>query len=265
MTDVETTIICLLAVLLVAAVYLLAVEHRKRISLERENTEINQLLSDYAARCIDGEKELTNLKSEYSEQIGMADEIKSLHEKSRRLKHDMKNHLLVLVSYLNEGKYDTAREYIGNIIDKLNKMYSYIYVGNSLMNYIINDKLSAAYERGIDVKAEIENLEFSYMESIDFSALLGNILDNAVTAAEQSSEKFIGVHIYHSKGFDVINVRNSIDGSVLESNPDLKTTKSGDGHGFGIAQIKSVTEKYGGMLDIYEENGFFVMNAVYPS
>lgn len=261
----QITIICLLLVLLIAAVYLLICEHNKRTSLERENNEINRLLSDYAARCIDGEKELVNLKNEYSEQIDMADEIKSLHEKSRRLKHDMKNHLMVLASYLNEYKYDTAREYISGIIDKLNKMYSYIYVGNSLMNYIINDKLSAAYERGIDVKAEIENLEFAYMESIDFSALLGNILDNAVTAAEQSSGKFIGVHIYHSKGFDVINVRNSIDCSVLESNPDLKTTKSGEAHGFGIAQIKSITEKYGGMLDIYEEDGFFVMNAVYPS
>ncbi len=261
----ETTTICLLAVFLAAMIYLFRVEHCKRKSLERENDEINRQLSDYAARCIDGAKELANLKSEYSERIGMAEEIKSLHEKSRRLKHDMKNHLLVVASYLNENKYDTAREYISSIIDKLNKMYSYIYVGNSLMNYIINDKLSMAYKCGIDVKAEIENLTFDYMESMDFSALLSNILDNAVTAAEKSSDKFIGIHIYHAKGFDVINVRNSIDKSVLQENPELKTTKNGDGHGFGIAQIKQITNKYNGMLDIYEDGTYFVINAVYPS
>ncbi|MGN0474256.1 MAG: GHKL domain-containing protein, partial [Acutalibacteraceae bacterium] len=73
-----------------------------------------------------------------------------------------------------------------------------------------------------------------------------------------------GVRIYRSKGFDVINIRNSIDNSVLDTNPELKTTKAGEGHGFGIAQIRNITEKYSGMLDIYEQDGCFVINAVYP-
>ncbi|MGN0475524.1 MAG: hypothetical protein ACI4IJ_10580, partial [Acutalibacteraceae bacterium] len=192
----KTAIIALLTAMLILALYLLICERRKRKSIERENKSINQMLSQYAAGCIDCEKELDNLKSDYSKHLDMAEEIKALHNKSRLLKHDMKNHLLVLMSYINEGKTDTAKEYISGIINKLNKVYSYIYVGNSLMNYIINDKLSAAYENGIDVKAEIENLSFDYMESIDFSALLGNILDNAITGAEHSSGKFIGVRIY---------------------------------------------------------------------
>lgn len=260
----KIAIIILLSVLLILAIYLLICEHVKRKSLERENESINQMLSQYAAKCIDCEKELADVKSDYSKRLDMADEIKSLHKKSRLLKHDMKNHLLVLTSYLNEGNIATAKEYISGIVDKLNKMYSYIYVGNSLMNYIVNDKLSQAYEKGIDIKAEIENLAFDYMESIDFSALLGNILDNAVDGAEISSKKFIGMRIYHVRGFDVINVRNSVDRSVLEENPKLKTTKCGEGHGFGMAQIRNITEKYSGMLDIYEKDGCFVINAVYP-
>lgn len=260
----EISIIILLSVLLILSVYLLICERDKRKSLERENESINKMLSKYAAKCIDSEKELADVKSDYSKQLDMADEIKNLHEKSRLLKHDMKNHLLVLTSYLNENNTNAAKEYISGIINKLNKMYSYIYVGNALMNYIVNDKLSQAYEKGIDIKAEIENIAFDYMESIDFSSLLGNILDNAIAGAGKSSKKFIEMRIYRAKGCDVINVRNSVDGSVLETNPKLKTTKGTEGHGFGMAQIKNITEKYNGMLDIYEKDGCFVINAVYP-
>ena len=58
---------------------------------------------------------------------------------------------------------------------------------------------------------------------------------------------------------------NSIDKSVLEVNPDLKSTKTGENHGIGIKQIKSITNKYNGMLDIYEEKDMFTVNVVYPS
>lgn len=260
----KTAAIVLTAILLFLAVYWLICARRRIKFLEKENKSINQALSLYAAKCIDLEKELANMSADYSKQLDMAEEIKQLHKKSRLLKHDMKNHMLALTSYISENKNETAKKYIGSIIDKLNKMYSYIYVGNSLMNYIVNDKLSEAYKNEIDIKAEIENLPFDYMESIDFSALLGNILDNAVTGAKNSTEKFIRIHIYHAKGFDVINVSNSIDGSVLNTNPELLTTKKGEGHGYGIIQMRNITEKYNGMLDIYEKNGCFVINAVYP-
>ena len=72
------------------------------------------------------------------------------------------------------------------------------------------------------------------------------------------------VIISNQKGFDSIVVKNSIDTSVLENNPKLQSTKEGEGHGFGMVQIRKITEKYEGMIDIYEEKEFFVINVVYP-
>lgn len=136
-------------------------------------------------------------------------------------------------------------------------MYTYTNVENSLLNFIINTKLSKAKELGLEIKAEIENLPFSYMDSIDFSSLLNNILDNAIEAAIQSEKKLIMVNIAHKKGFDTIVVRNSIDKSVLKDNPDLETSKSEPGHGLGMKQIRRIVEKYDGEIDIYEEQGMF--------
>lgn len=240
-------------------------ECRKRRCVEIEEREKDRLLTEYVAGNLDMEKMLLDMEKRYSEQQDMSEEIKKIQVQSRLLKHDMKNHSLVILSYLEEGKVEEAKEYTSGIIDNLNKMYTYINVGNSLMNYILNNKLSKAKEMGIKVKAEIENLAFEYMDSVDFSSLLNNLLDNAIEAAVQSEGKKMEVIISNQKGFDSIVVKNSIDHSVLTDNPGLKSTKDGEGHGFGVIQIKKITEKYNGMTDIYEESKCFVINVVYPA
>ena len=58
------------------------------------------------------------------------DEIKKLHERTRTLKHDMKNHMMVLTSFLNDSEYDKAKSYLSKISDNLNKMNTYIETGN---------------------------------------------------------------------------------------------------------------------------------------
>ena len=143
-------------------------------------------------------------------------------------------------------------------------MYTYISVGNSLLNFIINSKLSKAKEMKLEIKAEIENLPFSYMDSIDFSSLLNNILDNAIEAAVRSKKKILTVTIAHKKGFDTIAVKNSIDQSVLDNNPEFQTSKTEPGHGLGMKQIRAIVEKYDGELDIYEEQGMFCVFVALP-
>lgn len=204
--------------------------------------------------------ELRCSKQDYQEG---REEMERLHEHARQLKHDMRNHLMVIASCLNAGETEEARQYTSQILDKLNLEYSYIETGNTLLNYIVNQKLSTAKKRGIYVKAEVENLKFEGMKSIDFSAVLGNLLDNALDAAEASREKCVELAIRRMKGYRVIKISNSIDASVLAGNPELLTTKPDLAHhGVGIREIREIVEKYSGMLDIYEEEGRFVA-AVY--
>lgn len=256
-------IICILTIILIWIVFLWLKERSLRKRIERQEKETDRELTRYIAENIDITQNLLEVRKECKEQQGMADEIKKMQLQSRSLKHDMKNHSLVILSYLDEGKVEEAKYYTSHILDTLNKTYTYIHVGNSLMNYIINNKLSRAKELGIEIKAEIENLAFSYMESVDFSSLLNNLLDNAIEAACKSKEKKLEVRISNQKGLDSVMVKNSIDDSVLLHNPNFISTKTGEGHGFGMKQIQKITEKYDGMTDIYEENNYFVINVVY--
>lgn len=216
------------------------------------------MLTQYITENIDMTKQLESIKGDYQMAKEMSQEISRIQEQSRRLKHDMKNHTMVMLSYFEENRIEEAKAYAGEILDKLNKMYTYVNVGNSLLNYIINNKLSKAKEDGLEIKAQIENLSFEYMESVDFSALLNNLLDNAIRAALSSKGKRVEVTVESRKGMDIIAVKNSIDESVLESNPDFISTKNEPGHGLGIKQINDITEKYNGDIDIYEKDGMFI-------
>lgn len=240
-------------------------ERRKRIENEKQQKEVDILLTQSIAENLDLEKEIQKLQKKYKKQKDSENEIKELHEKSRMLKHDMKNHSIVLLNYLEAGKIEEAKQYTSRLADDLNNMYSYVYVGNALLSYIINQKCSKAKEEGIDIRAEIENLPFSYMDSFDFSVLLNNLLDNAIEASGKTEEKKMKVSILRKKGFDTICIENSIKGSVLTNNPKLETIKSEEGHGFGMKQIRRIVNKYDGMLDIYEKEGQFVVNVVYPN
>lgn len=235
---------------------------------KKEKTEY-QILDEKYQKVL-GEKaelayELEEVKASMGQIIEQDVQIRELHESVRRIKHDMKNHMMVIAAYLNEENYEQAKAYTSEILDKLNAVHSYIETGNSLLNHILNEKLNLARALGISVKAEIENVSFAKMESLDFSALLSNILDNAIEACQKEREPELQVRISIKRGYEVILVKNMTEMSVLKNNPELQTTKeSKELHGMGITQIKAIVQKYNGLCDFYEEEGWFCVSAFIP-
>lgn len=204
------------------------------------------------------------LEYDYTHEKEQAEEILKLHENARRLKHDMKNHLMVLAAYLQENQIDEARNYLSQILDKLNNMYTYIETGNTLMSHILNAKLEEAHNKGIHVKAKIENLSFSKMNSVDFASVLTNLLDNAVEGVS-GTERSIYVEVAKKRGYEIILIKNTISESILKSNPKLQSNKeASDLHGYGVGQINNLTKKYDGLCDFYEEEGLFCACVMFP-
>lgn len=236
-------------------------------SLQAEYEALNQKYIALFAEKSELEYQLSALKAETELMKKQDGEIRTLHQNTRKLKHDIKNHFMVITSYLNEGDYEKAEQYVSDILDKFNGMHSYVETGNALMNHIINEKFQCAREHGILIKAEIENLAFARMKSIDFSSVLSNLLDNAIEASERENGilKEIQVSIVQQKGYDTIGIKNRISASVLKENPELQSSKEEKSkHGFGISQIKSIVEGYQGLYDFYEEDRFFCVKVFIP-
>lgn len=229
-----------------------------------ENETLKEQYLDALRKQLELQQELDEVKAKQLERERERKEVDYIHEHARRLKHDMRNHLMVIASFLNQGEVEEAKNYTSQIMDKLNLDYSYISTGNTLLNYIVNEKLNHAKKQGIYVKAEIENLKFEGIQSIDFSAILGNLLDNAIEGAKESAKRYVELTIKRQRGYEMIQICNSIDSSVLEKNPNLQTTKEDTAsHGIGVAQVRELVEKYDGMLDIFEEENRFIVSVLF--
>lgn len=234
--------------------------------LNQQYEELDKKYTALLAKQMEEQYQYEKLKQEFSDQLKQQEEIKMLHEAARRLKHDMKNHMLVLTAYLNDSDIEKAKEYVSGIFDKLNQMYTYIETGNAIINYCVNSKLRIANDEKIPFKVEVENLSFRRVESVDLSAILSNLLDNAIEGSQNVTEPLIDIIISKRRAYETIVIKNKINHSILAVNPELQTQKAEKKeHGFGLKQMKELVEKYDGMLDIYEENQMFcVMVAVYP-
>ena len=127
----------------------------KRKDLEKTYEELLKKYDELFAQYSELNLELGEIKINTDNIEKQEEEIHALHESMRSLKHDMKNHLMVTLSYLNDNDVDAAKSYISQILNKLNAIHSYIETGNSLLNHSLNEKLNAARESGIDVKAEV--------------------------------------------------------------------------------------------------------------
>lgn len=100
---------------------------------------------------------------------------------------------------------------------------------------------------------------------MDFSAVLTNLLDNAIEA-KCEEDPVLEVEIVRKRGYDCIGVKNRVRSRVLLENPELRTTKeNGTQHGFGILQVREIVEKYEGMVEFFEEDGMFLVWVMIPS
>ena len=92
---------------------------------------------------------------------------------------------------------------------------------------------------------------------MDLCTLLGNLLDNAIEAAEQCppEKRLIEVKITSYDEKVVIHAMNSIISSVLNENSELKSTKKDPlEHGFGVKSIRLIAQKYAGTVNYFEDD-----------
>ena len=122
-------------------------------------------------------------------------------------------------------------------------------------------KLAKAYKQKIKVIINIIS-DIDNQASMDLCNLIGNMFDNAIEASQNSEKRFIYFEISQKNDNLNIFLKNSIDQSVLTSNPHLQSTKKSNNHGFGTSIIKEIAMRHHGIADFYEEDNCFCCNVI---
>ena len=138
--------------------------------------------------------------------------------------------------------------------------------GNAILDAVLSVKFSRCKELGIRTFSMIEG-DFSHMDNFHVIILLLNILDNAIEAScREENEKRINLVVRKKEEYVSILVENKIMASVLDTNPNLKTTKEESRkHGIGMEEIRDIIKVADGLMEVYEKNGFFCLLVLLPA
>lgn len=188
-----------------------------------------------------------------------AQNVKKQYEEISRVRHDMKQTHSVVMSLLMEAKADEAIEYMQRAAQKISEFDVIVDVGNDFVNAILNAKLSEAKRGGIMVLCSADK-NAAGIDEVDMCNLLGNLLDNAIEACEKCSgkQRIIEIKLRARDDKYILEVENTAPENALESNKRLATTKDdASRHGYGVKSIKSIAEKYNGMVNFLQDGERF--------
>lgn len=143
--------------------------------------------------------------------------------------------------------------------------------GSEPLNVLLSEKQLLCKSKQIAFDCMADGRALAFLGTSDLYALLGNILDNAVTAAERTPDparRYIRLEVSRRGEMAVIHCENSCRPADLPAVRDGLPVPDPDGrnshHGFGLQTIQSLVEKYGGGFRVGTREGVFQINLLFP-
>lgn len=185
--------------------------------------------------------------------------------KSRKIVHDMRNHILALKKYELEHNWIGLHHYLNELSDDILSSDFHVWTGNQMLDMILNQKEKDAQNQKINMQIDAEvftHLPFTDREII---SLFGNLLDNAVEACERVAceKRWIQIKIKKNNQLLYIEITNAI---AQMPNRDKKgfisDKKETTLHGYGMKNVHDIVEKYGGIFQhkVYEDHLIFMIS-----
>ncbi|MBD5080590.1 MAG: GHKL domain-containing protein [Ruminococcaceae bacterium] len=190
--------------------------------------------------------------------------IEDLHETSKEMKHNIKNHLIAILSYIENNKNDEAKKYISDIIDFYQNKNEIVHTGYPQIDSLLNYKLSPAVENDTEINVTASLPSDLIFSSFDLTVILGNLIDNALEAVSCVREnRFIDLKLSYSKGMMIVKISNPYENDIKTENGIPVTSKNDkENHGLGLKSVNEVLKRYDGMTEIETEKNIFTITAV---
>ena len=175
------------------------------------------------------------------------DNLCSLNDKLRMDRHDYLNHLQIVYGLMELEEYDEMNSYLRKVYKELLKTGKAVKTSKPAINALLAAKLSESEAKQIsfliEVKSDLKNLD---IEDWELCKILSNLIDNAIKALEDSdtAEKKIRINITETPERYIFSVENNGPEIPLENRERIFkkgfTTKTGDGHGMGLAIVSEI-------------------------
>lgn len=209
------------------------------------------------------EVEVLRLRQNYDEEAAAE------QEKTRKLHHDIQNHLSVIQVLLRDGQQQKAAAYLKALSREWTGQIRR-FCHNPIINAVLNTKYhratacSISCEFHLDLDSELDRLT----DPIALCSLFANTLDNAIEACckvEDPQKRNILLKARCTEVFFSCCIENSKADPVHQADGLFQTTKTEkESHGFGLQNVRDLVQRCRGTLDISYTECWFSVSILIP-
>lgn len=203
-------------------------------------------------------RELALYRQQAEMQCGYYEQEERKYEESRKIIHDIRNHMTAMEALYRDSESHDAAQYAGEIHSMLNSLGQAYYTSDKLLNIILNDKVRLMRRLGVREDIRIGEINLSFMREVDVTTVFANLLDNGIEAAKRQEDGFIRLRVEHTRQFVSVSMENSCRSRPLRimGNGAFQSTKPGHS-GIGLENIRHVAELYEGDAQFEWKEGVF--------
>lgn len=217
--------------------------------------------------------QLRRMTSVYEQQLDLCERHQQERELSilrlRDVRHNMKNNLVSILAYAENGDNEKIIRFVNEIMEEGGiKTSTVTNSGNIVIDSLIGYWYVEAKKVGIDFSVNLNIPMEMPFRGADICLILGNLLENAVEAAQKAEgKKYIRFHMKYDKNNLLLFVENNYKGVLIKTKDKrLKSTKTDAGnHGVGLSSVYRIAAKYHGVVTIDDDvaNRFLIRVVLY--
>lgn len=217
--------------------------------------------------------QLRRMTSVYEQQLDLCERHQQERELSilqlRDVRHNMKNNLVSILAYAENGDNEKIIGFVNEIMEEGGiKTSTVTNSGNIVIDSLIGYWYVEAKKVGIDFSVNLNIPMEMPFRGADICLILGNLLENAVEAAQKAEgKKYIRLHMKYDKNNLLLFVANNYKGVLIKTKDKrLKSTKTDAGnHGVGLSSVYRIAAKYHGVVTIDDgvTNRFLIRVVLY--
>ena len=190
-----------------------------------------------------------------------------VNEEMKKTRHDMKKHLGNILYMIENDQTEKAKEYIGKLTDAILATKQNVYTGNYIIDAILNKHMVLCKSKNVKLELSVDEIAKLDTNPVDISAILDNLLDNAIEAVEKPEiiKRCIEVKLFLYKNNFAVVVKNPYDAKLQINEKYISTSKSEQmEHGYGLKSVESAVERNGGVFNYYAEESEFTAVVMLP-
>lgn len=197
--------------------------------------------------------------------------LSSLYDNVKSFKHDFYNIVLIIGGFINNNDIDGLKKYYDGLEKDCQRVNNIALLNPKVINNagiynLLMKKYQKAINMGIKVNFEIF-FDFNKLQMpiYDFSRILGILLDNAIEAANETTEKKINITFRNSLNTNTqtIIIENSYSNKNIDKNKIFeKGVSEKENHlGMGLWEVKQLINKNTNVeLSTDTTSNYFIQN-----